>query len=252
MTNELQVKQKVTIAQLVHNEEFVKKANDVLGKNTQQFMSSILSLVNSDKNLAACDPIKLYNVCLMSAAVGLPVNQNLGQAYIIAYKGEPQLQIGWKGFVQLAQRSGQFRTINVSDVRKGEIEKFDRLTGEITFNWIEEGREKAEVIGYVGFFELINGFRKTFYMTKDELEKHAKKYSQTYRSGFGVWKDNFDAMARKTVIKLLLSKYGPLSVEMQKAVELDQSDEEGKYPDNNKVDIVDAEFGDSEEDLKER
>lgn len=252
MTNEIQLKSKLTsVAQLVHNEEFVKKANDVLGNGTQQFMSSVLSLANSDSDLQKCDPVELYNVCLMSAAIKLPFNQNLGQAYIIAYGGKPQLQIGWKGFVQLAQRSGQFKTINCTDVREGEIKKNDRLTGEIEFEWIEdeEEREKAPVIGYVAFFELLNGFRKMLYMTKTELDAHAKRYSQTYKKGYGVWKDNFNAMAQKTVIKLILNKYAPLSVDMQKAIELDQAGDEGEYLDNqNKVEIIDAELGDSEDD----
>lgn len=251
MTNELQAKPRVTIQSLVHNEDFVKKANDVLGKGTQQFMSSVLSLYNSDRNLQSCDPIKLYNCCLMAAAIKLPFNQNLGQAYIIAYKGEPQLQIGWKGFVQLAQRSGQFKTINCTDVREGEIVKNDRLTGEIEFQWIEDEAERTttKVVGYVAYFELLNGFRKMLYMTVSELEAHAGKYSQTYKRGFGVWKDNFDAMAKKTVIKLILNKYAPLSVDMQKAIEYDQADSEGEYVDNKpSFDIEDAELGESEED----
>lgn len=250
MTNDLQVKPRVTIQSLVHNEEFVKKANDVLGKGTQQFMSSVLSLYNSDKNLQACDPIKLYNCCLMAAAIKLPFNQNLGQAYIVAYKGEPQLQIGWKGFVQLAQRSGQFKTINCSDVKKGEIVKNDRLTGKIDFEWIEDTAERIrqETIGYVAYFELLNGFTKTLYMTKAELEAHAKKYSQTYKRGYGVWKDNFDAMAQKTMIKLILNKYAPLSVDMQKAIELDQADSEGEYVDNKpSFEIQDVELGEKED-----
>lgn len=250
MTNDLQMRPKVTIQSLIHNEEFVKKANDVLGKGTQQFMSSVLSLYNSDKNLQACDPIKLYNCCLMAAAIKLPFNQNLGQAYIIAYKGEPQLQIGWKGFVQLAQRSGLFKTINCSDVKAGEIVKNDRLTGKIDFEWIEdtEKRIKKETIGYVAYFELLNGFTKILYMTKAELEAHAKKYSQTYKCGYGVWKDNFDAMAQKTVIKLILNKYAPLSVDMQKAIELDQADSEGEYVDNKpNFEIQDAELGEKED-----
>ena len=252
MANEIQVNNnKITsVAQLIHNETFLKKANDVLGSGTQQFMSSVLSLANSNPELQKCDPIKLYNVCLMSAAIKLPFNQNLGQAYIVAYKGEPQLQIGWKGFVQLAQRSGQFKTINCTDVREGEIKKNDRLTGEIEFEWIENEaeRQKAPIIGYVAFFELLNGFRKMLYMTKAELDAHAKRYSQTYKKGYGVWKDNFNAMAQKTVIKLILNKYAPLSVDMQKAIELDQAGDEGEYIDNqDKVQIVDAELGDSEE-----
>lgn len=250
MTDEI-MRKAPSIQALVHNEEFIKKAQDTLGSGTQQFMSSILSLVNSDKLLANCNSYELYNCCLMAAALKLPFNKDLGQAWIVPYSGRPQLQIGWKGFVQLAQRSGQFRTINCTDVKAGEIKNIDRLSGEIEFDWNQndEERVKAETIGYVAFFELLNGFRKTFYMTKAELEAHAKKYSQTYKRGQGVWKDNFDAMARKTVIKLLLSRFAPLSVDMQRAIELDQSDSGGQYVDNKPIfEIEEAELGESEED----
>ena len=252
MANEVAKQQKVTIQSLVHNEEFVSKAQDILQDGTPQFMASVLTLANSNKLLGECDPIKLYNCCLMAAALKLPFNQNLGQAYIVPFKGEPQLQIGWKGFTQLAQRSGQFKRINCSDVREGEIVKRDRLTGEIEFDWLDDAeREKKPVIGYVAYFELLNGYQQTLYMSKAEVEAHAKKYSQTYKQGFGVWKDNFDAMARKTLIKRILNQFAPLSVDMAKAMEYDQADANGRYPDNtDRVEIVDAEIGPSEEERK--
>jgi recombination protein RecT len=252
MANEIAKQQKVTIQSLVHNEEFVSKAQDILQDGTPQFMASVLTLANSNKLLGECDPIKLYNCCLMAAALKLPFNQNLGQAYIVPFKGEPQLQIGWKGFIQLAQRSGQFKRINCSDVREGEIVKRDRLTGEIEFDWLGDAeREKKQVIGYVAYFELLNGYQQTLYMSKAEVEAHAKKYSQTYKQGFGVWKDNFDAMARKTLIKRILNQFAPLSVDMAKAMEYDQADANGRYPDNaDRVEIVDAEIGSSEEERK--
>lgn len=243
---------KTTIQSLVHNEAFVKKAEDILKDGTPQFMASVLTLANSNKLLGECDPVKLYNCCLMAAALKLPFNQNLGQAYIIPFKGEPQLQIGYKGFIQLAQRSGQFRRINCSDVREGEIKSRNRLTGEIEFEWLEDAEhDRAEIIGYVAYFELLNGYQQTLYMSKAEVESHAKRYSQTYKSGFGVWKDNFDAMARKTVIKRILNQYAPLSVDMQKAMEFDQADADGRYPDNaERVEIIEAEIGSSEEERK--
>jgi recombination protein RecT len=249
MANEVAKQQKVTIQSLVHNEDFVKKAQDILQDGTPQFMASVLTLANSNKLLGECDPVKLYNCCLMAAALKLPFNQNLGQAYIVPFKGEPQLQIGWKGFVQLAQRSGQFKRINCTDVREGEITDRDRLTGDIAFEWLDDAeREKKPVIGYVAYFELLNGYQQTLYMSKAEVEAHAKKYSQTYKNGFGVWKDNFDAMARKTVVKRILNQYAPLSVDMAKAMEYDQADANGRYPDNaERVEIIDAEIGPSEE-----
>lgn len=252
MANEVAKQQKVTIQSLVHNEEFVSKAQDILQDGTPQFMASVLTLANSNKLLGECDPIKLYNCCLMAAALKLPFNQNLGQAYIVPFKGEPQLQIGWKGFIQLAQRSGQFKRINCSDVREGEITDRDRLTGEVYFDWLDDTeREQKPVVGYVAYFELLNGYQQTLYMSRAEVEAHAKKYSQTYKQGFGVWKDNFDAMARKTLIKRILNQFAPLSVDMAKAMEYDQADANGRYPDNSDhVEIVDSEIGSSEEERK--
>ncbi|MFM7854781.1 MAG: recombinase RecT, partial [Flammeovirgaceae bacterium] len=157
--------------------------------------------------------------------------------------GQAQFQIGYKGFIQLAQRSGKFKTINVSDVKEGELLDFDRLTGQIQFNWQNEGREKLKTIGYVAYFELLNGFTKLLYMTEAEMEKHGKTYSQTYKKGFGNWKDNFESMAEKTAIKLLLSKYAPLSTQMEVALISDQAVLAGEtaiYPDNEKTVGVDS------------
>lgn len=245
----------LSIPALVHSPKFLKHTQDTLGEGAQQFLSSVLSLYNADKELQKCRAEELYNCCLMAAALKLPFNKDLGQAWIIAYAGKPQLQIGWKGFVQLAQRSGQFKTINCSDVKEGEIVKNDRLTGKIDFEWIEDTAEriKKETIGYVAYFELLNGFTKTLYMTNAELEAHAKKYSQTYKRGRGVWVDNFEAMAQKTVIKLILSKYAPLSVDIQKALELDQATSEGEYVDNKPgFEIEEAELGEKEEDAAKK
>lgn len=245
----MESKKALTVADYAHNEVFIKRLEDTLGSKTSQFIASVLSLSNSDPKLVGCDPSKLFNTCLLAASINLPINPNLGFAYVIRYKDDIQLQLGWKGFIQLAQRSGQFKRINCSDVREGEIAKRDRLTGEIEFDWLDDAeREKKQVIGYVAYFELLNGYQQTLYMSKAEVEAHAKKYSQTYKQGFGVWKDNFDAMARKTLIKRILNQFAPLSVDMAKAMEYDQADANGRYPDNaDRVEIVDAEIGSSEE-----
>jgi recombination protein RecT len=238
------------VKDLVHDSGFREKADSILGDGAPQFLSSVLTLANSDPKISALDPVKLYNTCLMAAALKLPVNSNLGHAYVVPYKGEPQLQIGWKGFVQLAQRSGQFKTIGVRAVHENEIGGIDSMTGEIVFDFKLE--KQGKVVGYMAYFELLNGFKKNLYMTIKELESHAGKYSQTYKRKFGVWVDNFDAMAQKTVIKLLLNKFAPLSIEMQKAIEIDQSDDDGNYADNKpRVSIVDTELGTSENDGKD-
>lgn len=237
----------LTIQKMVTDDGFIKKAEKQLGEGSQQFLSSVLTLANSDPKIRELDPVELYNTCLMAAAIKLPFNSNLGQAYIIPYKGHPQLQIGWKGFVQLAQRSGQFKTIGVNPVYENEIAGIDPMTGEIQFNFQLE--KKGKVVGYMAYFELLNGFKKNMYMSNDQLLKHAGQFSQTFKRGFGVWKDNFDAMAQKTVIKLLLNKWAPLSIDMQKAIEIDQSDSDGHYSDNKpRVEIMDAEMGTSETD----
>lgn len=220
-----QITTKKSFAQLLDSENVKNRIKQVLNEKSTQFITSALSLVNSDTKLQECEPTSIFNACLVSASLDLPINNNLGFAYIIPYGGKAQFQIGYKGFIQLALRTGQFKTINATDVRKGEIKYFNRLSGEIEFEWIEDEaeREKNEVIGYVSYFELLNGFSSTFYMTKERVDKHAKKYSQTYKKGFGLWKDDFDSMALKTVTKLNLSKNSPLSVEMQKAIIADQS-----------------------------
>lgn len=147
-----------------------------------------------------------------------------------------------KGIVQLAIRSGQFETINVTDVREGELKGRNRLTGELELDWINDdtARMKAKIIGYIGYFKLLSGYSKTTYWSIEELKEHGLNYSQTFKKGFGVWKDNFNAMAKKTVLKLMLNKGdAPMSVEMQQAIKYDQSvilDEDGnhRYVDNQK------------------
>lgn len=241
----------LTITKLVKDEGFQKEAEKTLGAGAPQFLSSVLTLANSDPKIRDLDPIKLYNTCLMAAALKLPFNSNLGHAYIIPYKGEPQLQIGWKGFVQLAQRSGQFKTIGVNAVHENEIAGIDGMTGEIMFDFKLPGEKSDKIVGYMAYFRLINGFEKSYYMTMDELQKHGKKYSQTFKKNFGVWADNFDAMAQKTVIKLLLNKFAPLSInsDLAKAIEVDQADDEGNYADNKpKVQLTDSSLGGSETD----
>jgi len=135
-----------------------------------------------------------------------------------------QFQVMSKGYNQLAMRSGQFKKLNQSDVRQGELKTRDRLTGDIEFEWEQDDIKRAAlpIIGYVAFFELLNGFKKQYYMSVAETTAHGQRYSQTFKKGYGQWKDNFDAMSLKTVTKLLLSKFAPLSVEMQKSISADQ------------------------------
>jgi recombination protein RecT len=193
--------------------------------------------------LAHADPVSIYQAAAVAATLDLPLNQNLGFAYIVPYRDKDrgqvaQFQLGYKGFIQLAQRSGQFKSIYAAPIFKGQITSENPLDGyEFDFT------QKSDIlVGYAAKFKLINGYEATLYMTVEQLKKHGTQY----KKGFGLWKDNFDAMASKTVIKLLLSKFAPLSVDMQKAIVSDQAvihnaeTEDVTYIDNEPV-IVDKE-----------
>lgn len=218
-----------------------QKFDSVLGKGAGAFSASVLSLVNATPALQEADPMTILGAAMTAAAMKLPINPNLGFAYVIPYKNrgrmEAQFQMGWKGFVQLAMRTGQYKTINAGPVYDGQIEDIDFITGEIV-----RGRKKSDtVIGYVAYFQLVNGFSKTLYMSKEDCMKHAQEFSKSYKYGGGVWKTNFDAMATKTVLKQLISKYGIMSIDMQgealaTAIESDQAiigeDGRPRYADN--------------------
>lgn len=245
---------KMPVQQFIKNDSIQELIKERLKQRAGQFTTSLLSLINGSPKLADCSPMTIVQAALTAASLDLPINQNLGFAYIIPYGKVAQLQIGYKGFIQLAQRSGKFKTINTTDVRLGEVSTRDRMTGELGFDWCQDNEERTnlEVVGYVAYFELLNGFNKSLYMTKAEIEAHATKYSQAYKnrnnSSFeSPWKTDFDLMAQKTVLKLLLSKYAPLSTEMQDAIVNDQSADDGNertYIDN---DTLEAEKATEEE-----
>lgn len=233
---------------LLQKEETFGKFNEILGKKTKWFITTLMTLVSQSDKLKTADPKSVYLAALTSATLDLPINQNLWFAYILPYGGagwvKAQFQLWYKWFIQLALRSGQFKTISATPVYKGQMVSKDPLRGYV-FDW--EVEPKWKPIWYAGFFSLINGFEKTLYMSVEELESHGKKFSMTYKRGFGLWKDDFESMAIKTVIKLLLSKYAPLSVDMQKAITVDQAvinDEElvdVEYVDNTKEAPIDQE-----------
>lgn len=238
----------LTIGQYMSQEAVSGSIRQVLAEKTPQFIASITSLVNTNPALAEADKKSILSACLTAASLDLPINQSLGFAYVIAYKDKTgrsvaQFQLGYKGFIQLAQRSGQFQTLNVTDVREGEIKSKNHLTGEITFDFFEEGRDDKKIIGYVAYMRLKNGFEKTLYMTNEELKKHGVKFSKTFARGYGLWKDEFDTMAKKTVLKLLLARYAPMTTDMQKAQLSDQAvieDDQYHYPDNERPTVDDV------------
>jgi len=221
---------------LLGSENIKNRLQEILGRNAATFTTSVLQIVKSNSMLAECEPNSVVGAAMTAATLNLPLNNSLGFAYIVPYNQKQangtynkvaQFQIGYKGFIQLGQRSGQYKTINVSEVKQGELAYVDFLTGETEFNWLPRDSKRASLptIGYVGYIELLNGFRKSWYMTIDELNIHGKKYSKTFGNQYGLWATDFDSMASKTVIKLLLSKYGPLSVDsnMALAVQADQA-----------------------------
>lgn len=231
----------------ISNEATQQYLQQVLREKRSSFTNNIIALVSNNASLQECQPMSLIYAGIKATALDLPLDPNLGFAYIIPYKNskkgvsDAQFQIGYKGFIQLAIRSGQFLLINVTDIRDGELIGENLLTGEMIFQRVAD-REQKPVIGYAAFFKLTNGFSKTLYMTVGEVKQHAGRYSQTYSSKLDYirnsskWTTDFDAMAKKTVLKLLLSKYAPLSVEMQTAIQNDQAviDDQGEaqYLDN--------------------
>lgn len=198
-----------------------KRFEEVLCERAPQYMSSIVNLVNSDTNLKKCEPMSVVASCMVAATMDLPVDKNLGYAWVVPYGTKAQFQIGYKGYIQLALRTGQYKAINVVEIREGELISWNPLSEEVEIDFTK--RKSNKVIGYAGYFKLLNGFEKTVYWSKEEAESHAKKFSKTYSFKNGVWQTDFDSMAKKTVLRNLLSKWGILSIEMQKAYSADNN-----------------------------
>lgn len=210
------------------NQDFAKqKMQELMGKNAASFATSVLQVVNSNDMLAKADSQTIFSAACMAATLNLPINNSLGFAYIVPFRNnkanrvEAQFQLGYKGFIQLAQRTGQFKRINACATYSNDTEQsvYERLTSFLP------KPPQGELTGYIAYFQLLNGYEAHLAMTLDELKQHASKYSQSYKKGYGVWADNFDAMAQKTVIKLLLSKQAPLSIDapLTQAVQADQA-----------------------------
>lgn len=238
-----------TLRELFKNPIIKTKIEQLVGKNSATFATSVMQIANSNTMLKTADPTSIFNAACMAATLNLPLQNGLGFAYIVPFKNnkerkvEAQFQIGYKGFIQLAQRSGQFKRLVALPVYKNQLLKKDFING-FEFDWEQEPEKDENPIGYYAYFKLVNDFSAELYMSHDDIVKHAQRYSQTFKKGFGVWHDNFEAMALKTVMKLLLSKQAPLSVEMQQAVLADQAvvkdveNQEFNYGDN----VQNAEF----------
>lgn len=234
MANEVTKKPKTGLQKfnaMLENTRTQEYLTNVLGEKKQTFVSNMVALVSSNKALSECDPSTIMFSCLKATALSLPLDPSLGLAWVLPYKDNKNnttvatFQLGAKAYIQLALRTAQYRKINVRDVREGEIVGEDFVSGEMQFKKLEKDRSNAPIIGYVAMFELINGFSKQLYMSVEELDAHAKRFSQTYRKGYGLWSDKEmrPAMMEKTILKRLLSKYGVLSVEMEQAIKSDSA-----------------------------
>lgn len=234
----------LAIKQTLSNPSVMKRIEEMIGRKSDSYITSVMQVINSNGLLAQSTPESVIGAVYTACALNLPLNNNLGFAYIVPFKNrqtgnqEAQFQMGWKGYLQLAQRSGQIKkiaSIAVYDTDTEESVKA-RLTSFIP------QKVSGEVIGYLAYLETVTGFEAHLTMTNEELEQHASKYSQTYKTAkskgqsYSVWHQNWDAMCQKTVIKLLISKYAPMSVELQQAIEFDQAvineDGEASYVDN--------------------
>lgn len=262
---------------MLNAESVQAQFKNALGKNSGTFVASVIDLYNGDKSLQQCEPKAVVMEALKAAVLHLPINKALGYAFIIPFNNnrkvkytdeqgyererwekvmEPTFQIGYKGLIQLAMRTGQYRTLNADAVYDGELRKVNKLTGEIAF---DGERTSDKVIGYFCYFELLNGFSKTLYMTVEQMAAHAKRFSKGLKKETTVeslislaalpvsdsnavgWMGNFHGMAIKTVIRNLLSKYGYLSVEMQNAIADDYEGETyGNTPEDQTPVVMDA------------
>lgn len=239
-------KEAKTLKGMLEMPAYKNKFNEMLGKKAAGFMSSIIAVANNNKLLAKAEPATVIGAAAQAAMLDLPINQSLGFAYIVPYKGAAQFQLGYKGYIQLAQRSGQYVDIGAKTVYEGELEYENRLLDKFKFG----ERTGDKVIGYLAYFRLTNGFEKMLFMELDEMIAHAKKYSKSYSGGTEKWGlADFNTMAEKTVLKRLLSKYGPLSIEsvqMSQALSNDggviSMNKDGDFDVNFDGETIDAEY----------
>ena len=237
------------------NDAVKQQINSVVGgKDGQKFISAIVSAVNANPALQECSNQSILSAALLGNSLKLSPSPQLGQYYFVPFNDHKngrkvaQFQLGYKGYIQLALRSGQYKKLNVLAIKEGELIKYDPLNEEIEVRIIEDEdeREKAATIGYYAMFEYLNGFRKTMYWTRSKMERHALNYSQGYKAkkGYTFWEKDFDAMAYKTMLRQLISKWGIMSIEMQTAMDGDMGviEEDGtiNYVDNDNEVVADA------------
>lgn len=245
-SNQLAEVKQQSIATFLATDSVKENVAKIVGeKDTQRFISSLVSAVQTNPSLAECTNKSLLNAALLGQSLNLPQSPQLANFYFVPFKNskagitEATFQLGWRGYIALAMRSGQYKKIHVTDIREGELKSYNPIEDEYEFTPITDMKKRLEapVIGYYAYFVLINGFKKTLYWSREQMDEHAKKYSQSYRKGWdsSLWKSDFDKMAYKTMLRQLISKYGPMSVDMERAYVGDQS----VIGDNGNVDYID-------------
>ena len=237
--NQLQSKPKFSLA--IQSDGYKKLINNTLGdpKRASKFIAAISSAVATNASLQQCDAGSILSGALLGEALNLSPSPQLGQYYLVPFKDKAQFQLGYKGYIQLAIRSGQYKDIDVIEVREGEYKGRNKITGKHQFEFIEDEveRENKEIIGYMAYFEYLNGFYKNLYWSKEKMQKHALEYSQAYASdvkkntNYSFWSKDFNGMAFKTMLRQLISKWGIMSIDMQEALIKDMSvvKEDGTY-----------------------
>lgn len=216
-TNAVAAKAASGLGVMIGSKSVQERFEKMLGKKSAGFLSSLLSLVNNNNLLQKASPTSVLAAAATAASLDLPINPTLGKAWIVPYKGAAQFQIGYKGIIELAMRSQQMKSIIMRPVYEGQIENWDPFT-----ETYERGEKLSDnVVGYFARFETINGFVKATYWTKDEVIKHAKRFSKSFNSSSSPWTTDFDAMACKTVLLSIMKTYAPMSIEMQMGIERD-------------------------------
>lgn len=255
VNNSLQARGRQTLSAYLSQDAVKSKINEVIdGKDGQRFISAIVSATTANPALQECTNSSILSAAMLGESLKLSPSPQLGQYYLVPYKDKDkgkvaQFQLGYKGYIQLAIRSGQYKKLNVLGIKEGELIRFDPLNEEIEVRLIEdeEAREAAETIGYYAMFEYTNGFKKAMYWSRAKMEAHALKYSQGYRKDkekgwkYTFWSKDFDGMAYKTMLRQLISKWGIMSIDMQQAMDADM----GVIHDDGTVDYVDNQPADN-------
>lgn len=257
MSNLVKATNRPKFSVAIQSDMYKNLINQTLGDKDRatRFIASISTAVATNQALQECDAGTILSGALLGESLNLSPSPQLGQYYLVPFNDSKkgykvaQFQLGYKGYIQLAIRSGQYKKLNVLAIKKGELIKYDPLNEEIEVSLIEdeEERETAETIGYYAMFEYTNGFRKSLYWSKSKMEKHALKYSKGYTAhkGYTFWEKDFDGMAYKTMLRQLISKWGIMSIDMQQAVEKDMTaintDGTYEYVDNEEDTIIEQE-----------